>query len=102
MRLTARTDTCWPFAAPGSQTNTACNDNLSSSEAEENEMLLAASLRFFAEHGLAAARKAHENAEANFHDGDRAAFHWWKQICSMLDRRLAMTLNEDVLNRHSL
>lgn len=80
----------------------AANDNLTASQTEENEALLAASLRLFAEHGLSAARKAHHNAEQCFHDGDRPGFHWWKQICLMLDRRLAMSLGDTWRDRYSL
>lgn len=53
------------------------------------ERLLKAALRHFAEHGLGAAERARENAEAAFFAGDREQYRWWMAICTALDRRMS-------------
>ena len=67
------------------------NDN---QPAESDDAMLRASLRHFAEHGLAAAAHARRRAEAAFFAGDRNAYRWWLGICRTLDRRLARELAE--------
>jgi hypothetical protein len=57
-----------------------------------DDALLRASLRHFAEHGMAAASHARRKAEAAFFAGDRNAYRWWLGICRTLDRRLAREL----------
>jgi hypothetical protein len=52
------------------------------------EQLLRASLRHFAEHGLSAAERARDNAEAAFFAGDSDNYRWWMAICATLDRRM--------------
>lgn len=53
------------------------------------ERLLKAALRHFSEHGLGAAERARENAEAAFFDGNRDEYRWWMAICTALDRRMS-------------
>ena len=53
------------------------------------ERLLKAALRHFAEHGLGAAERARENAEAAFFAGDREQHRWWMAICTALDHRMS-------------
>ena len=53
---------------------------------------LNAALRYFAEHGLAAANEARCNAEHAAVDGDDTAYAWWRDICHALDRRMARQL----------
>jgi hypothetical protein len=53
------------------------------------DQLLRAALLHFAEHGLAAAERAHERATAAFFADDRLEYHHWMGICRMLDRRRA-------------
>lgn len=53
---------------------------------------LAAALRHFGAHGLAAAGQAHAEARKAFAEGDEAQFARWRDICSALDRRLARSL----------
>lgn len=50
---------------------------------------LAAALRHFARHGIAAAQHAREKALAAGRAGDRQTFEWWLEICRALDRRMA-------------
>ena len=64
------------------------NDN----EGGENGEMLRASLRHFAEHGLAAAAHARAKAEECWFDGDREGYTWWHGICRTLDRRMAREL----------
>lgn len=63
----------------------AANDNGSG---VGGERLLKAALRHFAEHGLSAAERARENAEAAFFAGDSDQYRWWMAICTTLDRRM--------------
>ena len=58
-----------------------------------NDKVLKAALRHFAEHGLAAAERARENAEQAFFDGDRTSYRWWLSICHTLDRRMASAID---------
>jgi hypothetical protein len=51
--------------------------------------VLRATLRHFAEHGLAAAERARENAERAIFAGDRDQYEHWLAICRGLDRRMA-------------
>lgn len=54
-----------------------------------SDQTLQAALRYFAEHGLGAARAARAQAEKAFFLGDRQAYDWWIGITRTLDRRLA-------------
>lgn len=65
------------------------NDNDSG---ESGQAALRASLRHFAEHGLAAAAHARAKAEEAWFLGDREAYNWWHGICRTLDRRMAREL----------
>lgn len=65
------------------------NDNSADAAAEA---ILHASLRHFAEHGLAAAAHAKAKAEAARIAGDRDGYLWWLGICRTLDRRMAREL----------
>lgn len=59
---------------------------------DQQDLLLKAALRHFAEHGIGAAREAHKQAEAAFFAADRQSYEWWLGICRALDRRLAERL----------
>ena len=50
---------------------------------------LSAALRHFAQHGLAAADHARQQAMIAADAGDRQTFEWWLEICRALDRRMA-------------
>jgi hypothetical protein len=50
--------------------------------------VLKAALRHFAEHGLSAANRARDNAEAAFFAGQSEEYRWWMNICITLDRRM--------------
>ena len=63
------------------------NDN---GEAHVDDKMLESALRFFAEHGLGAARAARHNAEQAFFDGESAKYRYWLTICRVLDKRMAM------------
>ena len=63
----------------------AANDNRGGIGGEQ---LLQAALRHFAEHGLSAARRARDNAEAAFFAGRSDDYRWWMAICTALDRRM--------------
>jgi len=69
------------------------NDN---DATHSNDALLRASLRHFAEHGLAAAGHARRRAEAAWFAGDKDAYNWWLGICRTLDRRLARQLGSEL------
>ena len=56
---------------------------------DQQDLLLKAALRHFAEHGIGAAREARKQAEAAFFADDRQSYEWWLGICRALDRRLA-------------
>ena len=55
---------------------------------------LHAALRHFAEHGLAAADHARQQAIAAAQAGDRQTFDWWLEICRALDRRMARGIDD--------
>ena len=69
----------------------AANDNFAGNGGSGlgGERLLKAALRHFSEHGLGAAERARENAEAAFFAGDRDEYRWWMAICTALDRRMS-------------
>lgn len=68
----------------------AANDNGYPSETSvPSDRTLHAALRYFAEHGLGAARAARAQAEQAFFAGDRNEYEWWLGITRTLDRRLA-------------
>ncbi len=64
----------------------AANDN---GQSFADNTILRAALRHFAEHGLAAAERARDNAENAFFAGDSDAYRHWLAICRALDRRMA-------------
>lgn len=64
----------------------AANDN---GDAICSDRLLKAALRHFANHGLAAAERARQNAERAFFAGSREDYQYWLAICGALDRRMA-------------
>ena len=85
------------FAAPPQATKVrlsrrharAANDN----DGDEHvEAMLRASLRHFAERGLAAAVHARAEAEAAWFAGDRQGYRWWLGICRTLDGQMAREL----------
>jgi hypothetical protein len=57
-----------------------------------DDRVLWAALRHFARHGLAAAMKAADSAQAALEAGDQDGFKWWLAICRTLDRRIGETL----------
>ena len=67
-----------------------------------SDMLLAAALRCLSEHGLRAAKQAHDLAEHAFIAGDRASFDWWLGVCRMLDRRMARGLADRLAIRDAV
>jgi hypothetical protein len=69
------------------------NDN---GRAEHDERLISATLRHFAGHGLSAARRACENAEAALRAGREEECRYWLSICRLLDRRMADSLSARV------
>ena len=71
---------------PGS----AANDN--GPVALASDALLRASLEHFARHGLRAGSIAHERARAAFFANDGDGYRHWRQVCALLDRRLARTI----------
>lgn len=73
----------------------AANDN---GNGIGGEQLLHAALRHFAEHGLSAASRARDNAEAAFFAGRSDEYRWWMAICTALDRRMpaAVAFRRDV------
>ena len=64
----------------------AANDNTAG---PGRDQLLRNALEFFAQHGLGAAERARENAEAAFFDNRREEYRLWLNICQTLDRRMA-------------
>ena len=64
----------------------AANDN---SAGLGSDKLMGAALHHFARHGLCAAERARESAEAAFFAGDREGYRRWLSICRLLDRRMA-------------
>lgn len=69
------------------------NDNRGKRVAQSH---LHAALRHFAEHGLAAADHARQQAVAAADAGDRQTFEWWLEICRALDRRMASGIDAPV------
>ncbi len=72
----------------------ACNDNGGDVTADA---LLQASLRHFGRHGLAAAQTALAEAELAAERGDTGGAALWRDICQMLDRRLAISRGSDTV-----
>lgn len=64
----------------------ADNDNISGAN---DDGVLKAALRHFAQHGLGAAERAHRQAQDAFFAGDSEKYRWWMAICRTLDRRMA-------------
>lgn len=60
---------------------------------DQQDLLLEAALRHFAEHGIGAAREARKQAENAFFADDRQSYEWWLGICRALDRRLAQRID---------
>ncbi len=80
VRMTpARVQACHPLAA---------NDN----GGAHGNAHLSAALRHFAQHGIAAAQHAREQAIAAGRAGDRQMFEWWLEVCRALDRRMARAI----------
>ncbi|WP_068074110.1 hypothetical protein [Novosphingobium lentum] len=68
----------------------AANDNgRMLSELGHGDAVLSAALRLFGAHGLSAAVRARESAEAARGAGDAAGYDWWLEVCHTLDARLA-------------
>lgn len=67
------------------------NDNRDLAEPLIDESVEAA-LRHFANHGLAAAHVARENAEAALANDDPGSYEHWQDICRMFDRPMAEKL----------
>ncbi len=97
------------FAAPRSalrnrmdetQARTCCpmpaNDN---GARHTSETMLHAALRHFADHGLAAARHAFQQAQQAAEEGDEQAFSYWLEMCRALDRRMAQELDQQAIGR---
>jgi hypothetical protein len=68
---------------------------------DEADAVLAAALRHFAAHGLAAADRAEEKARKAATAGDCAARDRWLEICATLDPRRARDLNRQLAQRTS-
>lgn len=82
----------------------AANDNLVRLKSGESifgnqDLMLKAALRHFAEHGIGAAREARKHAERAFLTGDRESYDWWLDVCLALDRRIAAELNRETAQR---
>ncbi|MBD3730200.1 MAG: hypothetical protein IE933_10885 [Sphingomonadales bacterium] len=90
----ARSPVCSPIAKALARKSCGkvANDN---DGAGDDDRLLHAALRHFAEHGLGAAHQARKQAQAAFFAGDRQAYDWWLSICRTLDRRLANGLERE-------
>lgn len=70
----------------------AANDN---DGAANDDRLLHAALRHFAEHGLGAAQEARQQAEKAFFAGDRQSYDWWLGVCRTLDKRMANRIERE-------
>ncbi|AKH41185.1 hypothetical protein WYH_00119 [Croceibacterium atlanticum] len=70
----------------------AANDNGTD---QLNDPMLQAALRHFAQHGMAAARNARQQAHKAQRQGDQQAYLWWLEICRALDRRMANALDAE-------
>ena len=67
------------------------NDNApaDASDLFDPEGVLAAALKLFAAHGMAAAARACEAARIAEATGDAEGVVWWLEVCRALDRRMA-------------
>lgn len=79
-----------PATAAPFETVPAANDNAGE---PENDALLRAALRLFAEHGLGAGHRAQSQAEDAFFAGNRERYRWWLSVTRTLDRKLAVELS---------
>ena len=61
-----------------------------------HDMMLHEALRHFAEFGLSAPQQAREHARVAFFAGDRKSYDWWREICRILDDRIARDLNAEI------
>lgn len=64
-----------------------------------HERVLREALRHFAEHGIAAAARARDNARAAHRRGETGACARWLEICRTLDRRMAEAANREISGR---
>ncbi|MFA7596425.1 MAG: hypothetical protein WCY92_08715 [Novosphingobium sp.] len=72
----------------------AANDN----HPDENaELLLHTALRYFARHGLGAAKQARDEAKEAFFSNDRQSYDRWMSICRTLDKCVARQLAREVI-----
>ncbi|MFC3100606.1 hypothetical protein [Altererythrobacter lauratis] len=69
------------------------NDNASPANVT-GDAALAAALRHFAAHGMAAAQRAMEQAELARIEDDPHSFAWWLAICRQLDRQMARRISQ--------
>ncbi|MFC3098282.1 hypothetical protein [Alteraurantiacibacter palmitatis] len=69
------------------------NDNAPPAIAS-GDAALAAALRHFAAHGMAAAERALEQAEQARIQNDAQSFAWWVAICGQLDRQMARRISQ--------
>jgi len=60
------------------------------------ERVLREALRHFAEHGIAAAARARDNARAAHRRGESGDCSRWLEICRTLDRRMAEAANREM------
>jgi len=77
-------------AAQGRLQARAANDN---GDAARHELVLRASLKHFAAHGLRAAEDAAERAAVAHHTGNSEDLRHWLEICRTLDPRRAARIN---------
>jgi hypothetical protein len=71
----------------------AANDNGRMERDNVDTRLVHAALRHFSRHGLSAAREARAQARTAFFAGDRVQYRWWLDVCRVLDKRLAASLD---------
>jgi hypothetical protein len=76
----------WAVVAPSSARATVVADFTAELDPDE---LLAAALRLFAAHGLAAAQRACEAADIARRTRDEDGVRWWLAVAATLDRRKA-------------
>ncbi|MEZ5694964.1 MAG: hypothetical protein R3E18_00605 [Sphingomonadaceae bacterium] len=90
----SRTPGSSPLARAMTRGVVACpaNDN---DGGGQDDRLLHAALRHFAEHGLGAAQEARLQAKQAFFTGDRERYDWWLGVCRTLDRRMANRLERE-------
>ena len=78
------------FSTGGALPPIAANDGAAAAAvAPTRQLVLRAALRHFAEHGMAAAARARENAWAAHRRDQPAECTHWLEICRTLDRRMA-------------